>query len=187
MYSRAQALARAEGLDGWMNAEELNWLWDHARLALRIVEVGCWQGLSTTMLALGTPGVVVAVDHFCGPDDPGDTLYDEAHRLGPTALERKFRQNTDGLGNVIMLPVESTQAAAFFGTGTVDFVFIDGTHTYEAVRADLLAWRRVLRPGGLLAGHDGDMPGVARACAEVLGPVQRAIPGCSIWWVICGE
>lgn len=38
--------------------------------------------------------------------------------------------------------------------GPFDFVFIDGDHTYEGVRADWLAWSPLVRPGGLVAFHD---------------------------------
>ena len=37
---------------------------------------------------------------------------------------------------------------------SVHGIFIDGDHSYEAVRADLAAWEPKLVPGGILAGHD---------------------------------
>jgi len=36
----------------------------------------------------------------------------------------------------------------------VDFLFIDGDHTYEGVRQDYLDYRGLVRPGGLIAFHD---------------------------------
>lgn len=36
----------------------------------------------------------------------------------------------------------------------LDFVFIDGPHTYKNVRNDLDLWVPRLRPGGIVAGHD---------------------------------
>lgn len=32
--------------------------------------------------------------------------------------------------------------------GSLDFVFIDGNHSFEAVREDLMHWSRKVRPGG---------------------------------------
>ncbi len=49
---------------------------------------------------------------------------------------------------------ESAQVAAEFPESSLDFVFIDADHTYEAVRRDLKAWWSKVRPGGLLCGHD---------------------------------
>jgi predicted O-methyltransferase YrrM len=38
--------------------------------------------------------------------------------------------------------------------GRVDFLLIDGDHTYEGVSADLAAYGPLVRPGGLIALHD---------------------------------
>ncbi len=36
----------------------------------------------------------------------------------------------------------------------LDFLFIDGDHSYQGVRADYLNYSRFVRPGGLIAFHD---------------------------------
>lgn len=36
----------------------------------------------------------------------------------------------------------------------VDFLFIDGDHSYDGVRQDYLMYRELMRPGGLIAFHD---------------------------------
>lgn len=45
---------------------------------------------------------------------------------------------------------------AFFETNTekFDFVFVDGLHTYEQVRRDVVNSLRFLEPGGIIAIHD---------------------------------
>ncbi|WP_197231395.1 class I SAM-dependent methyltransferase [Novipirellula artificiosorum] len=60
----------------------------------------------------------------------------------------------------------STKATRCFEDGELDFVFIDGDHSYQSVKADLTAWHPKLRPGGILLGHDYDperFPGVVNA------------------------
>jgi predicted O-methyltransferase YrrM len=55
----------------------------------------------------------------------------------------------------------SVEAAARIPPGSLDFVYIDARHDYEAVMEDLEAWFDKVRPGGILAGHDyldGDLP-----------------------------
>ena len=36
----------------------------------------------------------------------------------------------------------------------IDFLFIDGDHTYEGIRADFENYSTLVRPGGLIAFHD---------------------------------
>jgi len=54
--------------------------------------------------------------------------------------------------------------------GECDFVFIDGDHSYEAVRGDLARFAPLVRSGGTLLLHDyGEVkPGVPRAVHEFL-------------------
>jgi cephalosporin hydroxylase len=40
------------------------------------------------------------------------------------------------------------------GDGKVDFLFIDGDHTYDGVRADFEMYSGLVRPGGLIVFHD---------------------------------
>ena len=56
---------------------------------------------------------------------------------------------------------------------SLDFVFIDGDHTYEGARLDIDVWRHVIKPGGLLSGHDYSYEtksgkGVSRAVDEAV-------------------
>lgn len=48
----------------------------------------------------------------------------------------------------------SVEAAQMFADDSLDWVYIDANHAFEYVVADLAAWSRVVRPGGLICGHD---------------------------------
>lgn len=55
--------------------------------------------------------------------------------------------------------------------GGFDFVYIDGSHRYEDVSADIATWWPLVSPRGILAGHDWSMPsgdhaGVQKAVVE---------------------
>jgi len=54
--------------------------------------------------------------------------------------------------NIIKKP--SVEAAAGFPDGSLDFVYIDGLHEFDAVMLDLLYWAPKVKVGGIIAGHD---------------------------------
>jgi len=65
-----------------------------------------------------------------------------------------------------------------------DLIFIDGDHRYCGVTADIPAALLLLKPGGVLCGHDytnAEWPGVKRAVDEAFGGAHQLVD--SIWWV----
>ena len=94
--------------------------------------------------------------------------------------------------NVRILRMRSEEVAPLFPDHSVDFVFIDGDHSYEAVSRDIRLWKTKVRPGGILAGDDylGDdkrpaQVGVRRAvdefggCSHISGGKRQEK---RIWW-----
>jgi len=70
----------------------------------------------------------------------------------------------------------SLDAALRFAPGSLDVVFIDGSHIMENVRDDLSAWWPRIRPGGILMGHDFSSlhPGVGAALVEFVTRTTEA-------------
>jgi hypothetical protein len=64
----------------------------------------------------------------------------------------------------------STHVADEFEDSKADCVFIDADHSYSACKADILAWKDKVKPGGWLGGHDyrTDLFGVKDAVDEFL-------------------
>jgi hypothetical protein len=48
----------------------------------------------------------------------------------------------------------SQEAVGAFADASLDFVYIDANHEYQAVLDDIHAWYPKVKPGGVLAGHD---------------------------------
>ena len=70
----------------------------------------------------------------------------------------------------------------------VDFIYIDAEHTYEACKADIAAWWPLIRPGGILSGHDyGGYLGVTQAVNEFAAAhrleLQVPEPHQYFWWM----
>jgi hypothetical protein len=62
----------------------------------------------------------------------------------------------------------SVSASELFFPESLDFCFIDASHAYEDVKADILAWLPKIKPSGFLFLHDfGLFDGVTRAVQEL--------------------
>jgi len=48
----------------------------------------------------------------------------------------------------------SNDAVSKFKDESIDFIYIDGDHTYEVCLADITEYWNKLKPGGIMAGHD---------------------------------
>lgn len=82
-----------------------------------------------------------------------------------------------------LLMITSEQASKIFADNSVDFVLIDGDHSYGAVKSDIMLWKSKIKSGGMLSGHDIDFPEVMQAVQESLpdfvrGPFPHA---CWCW------
>ena len=69
----------------------------------------------------------------------------------------------------------SSNAAVKFADQSCDLIFLDADHSYDAVKADALAWFPKLKPGGIFAGHDSNRDGVQRGVNDALA--QLGAPG----------
>ena len=48
----------------------------------------------------------------------------------------------------------------------IDYLHIDGDHSYEHAKHDISTYYSKVRSGGLFSGHDFSLPGVTRAVKE---------------------
>jgi Methyltransferase domain len=65
-----------------------------------------------------------------------------------------------------LLKTTSEEASKKFPEDELDFIFIDGDHSYERCYEDLNLWYSKVRPGGLFSGHDFSLPGVNKALLD---------------------
>jgi cephalosporin hydroxylase len=69
------------------------------------------------------------------------------------------------------------QVQAILGDDKVDFLFIDGDHTYEGVRADYLMYRDFVRSNGYIAFHDINDSDFHRANQVGVGRLWQELEG----------
>lgn len=155
---RAAELARqqAGGVGGWLSDAQGRALFDAASSATGagvIVEIGSWKGRSTTWLASGARLAgqrVYAIDpHRGSREDPAvDTLNEFLANLA-----------RNGLADVVEPMVMTSEEAAARIAGPIELLFIDGDHSYEAVRRDAELWLPRLMDGGTVMFHDAATAG----------------------------
>lgn len=136
----------------------------------KIVEVGAWHGKSTVFLAnllkYRRPDITLfSVDRWNGVVDA--QLLEDHTQCWKTFLDNLTKYGV--LEYVIPLRMESVDAACHFKPHSLDFVYLDGSHDYWSVKADILAWKPKLVAGGILAGHDWNLESVQKAVSETLG------------------
>ena len=93
---------------------------------------------------------------------------------------KRFDREIEG-GAVEIVRARSEDAESALGGTQLDWAWIDGDHTYEAVKADLKRFSRLVKPGGCLAGDDyvlgwwgnGVIRAVDEFVAEGHGTLQR--------------
>jgi len=128
---------------------ERNALYEHVKGKRRVVEIGVWQGLNTGEFRklMASDGILYAVDPF----PPG--------RLGFSSIKVIARSNVNKSkhGKVVWLECLGSEAAALCKArdeGPLDFIFIDGDHSYEGIKGDWDAWTPLMATGGIVALHD---------------------------------
>ena len=57
-------------------------------------------------------------------------------------------------GEPVLIRENTPKASLQFKDNSIDFVYIDAGHTFADVKADIDAWLKIVKPGGILAGHD---------------------------------
>jgi len=170
--SKSELLKALRGIEGWLRDEEAWQLHKAARSLARhehapkVVEIGSWKGRSTVALALGLPvggaGRVFAIDPHTGSRE---------HRVDANAVDTfaGFRANLKRAGvedRVTPIRDSSLAARSLFEDATVPLLFVDGSHEYEDVSADIAAWQTALTDGAVVAFNDPAWPGVNRALRE---------------------
>lgn len=149
----------------------------------RGVEVGVFRGVLSRYLLRKGVSRLFMVDNWL-PADEQPKHYkktrDTCAGLAPdeaAANEALARQVAAASGGrAVVLKMSSVEAARQINDGSMDFVFLDGDHSYEGLKADIEAWLPKVRKGGWLGGHDIDNPEPPFDFTGVRKAVEEAFP-----------
>jgi predicted O-methyltransferase YrrM len=154
-------------IQGWFNYADL-----YTQIAKdpkfnKIVEVGTWKGKSAMYMAVELALSERAVEFYCVDTWEGSGEHQNLEEVKTGQLFNIFLKNIEPVKNYI-IPIRkaSLEAVKDFANGSLDFVFIDASHEYKDVKADLSAWWPKIKPDGMLTGHDFNWGGVRKAVYE---------------------
>lgn len=146
----AQVLPYQAALLYWL-AEEYN------QDGARILEIGTYQGYSTSILAQAAPRAQITSLNPSGPE------------------MAQARVNLVDYRNITLLPHRSWDFYAA-GPERLEMIFVDGYHKQAA--RDLIWWNRLVH-GGLMLWHDSTVAGsgyIVLAIDKLLAHVKKLVP-----------
>lgn len=171
---------QADEAKGWLHPAEGPALYDHALKVANLgplCEIGGYCGKSAIWLAAAASdrqSVLFSVDWHRG--SPEMAANRECHDPDMVDAEGMFdslphfRRNLYRAGfEPWVVPVVGNSATVGLWWQTpLAFLFIDGAHDADGVRADYELWAHHIIPGGLLAFHDTTIPDINRVARRAL-------------------
>jgi predicted O-methyltransferase YrrM len=170
-------------IDGWFDFQNI-YSWQIALVGQKahFVEVGAWLGKSAAFMAVDIINSrkqirFDVVDNWKGLT--GDVV---PQAMRDDGVYESFLRNMEPVKEVIHpIRLSSLEAVEQYQNDSLDFVFIDASHEYNDVRADISKWWSKIKFGGYLAGHDMQHPGVNRAVREAF---KRRFKKFNTSWVV---
>ncbi len=124
-----------------------------------VVEIGSWQGYSTSFLARAVRdsrnGKLFAIDHFKGNEGTED--WYKVSRTDLSDLRQNFESNMRNLDlwdYVNLLDMSNAEAATQLQDSKVRFLFIDGDHTRKGVECDIALFFPLLVSNAIVVFDD---------------------------------
>lgn len=139
------------------------------------IEIGSDHGWTTEYLLDVVDGLVLhTVDPYTAYIDWNGSPADQSSR---TSVYDGFKNRIKRFGDRnIHHELTSDDAASNFEDESIDFIFIDGIHTYEQVTLDCNNYYSKIKKGGLITGHDYNaVKGVKKAVDEFAAKVGKEV------------
>lgn len=125
------------------------------------IEIGVDQGETSEFLLRMFPRLTLYLVDPMAPATPGSSYWKTEDKRGRRTLKQwhdirvRVRKRLAFAGErakFLFLP--AALAAKKIPPGSVDFVFVDGDHSFDAVAHDITTYLPKLKPDGVMCGHD---------------------------------
>jgi hypothetical protein len=120
-------------------------------------EIGVWRGAYSATFCEANPKMhMLCVDPWLSYPAWKDTKNEMPADKAEAFMAESYRNACDRLGplNATIVRKFSADAAKDMPDGSLDVVYIDSNHVYDAVIEDITLWSPKVRSGGLIGGHD---------------------------------
>ncbi len=118
--------------------------------SMSMVEIGSFCGYSSFVFANFFDCITCIDPYLPGYDDKDGSSDEEALRKA----HESFNKFVLPLEEVALIELPSSEAHKFIKEDSLDFVYIDGNHGYEAIKQDIINWLPKIKDGGFIGGHD---------------------------------
>ena len=118
------------------------------------VEIGSFVGRYARHILDNWKGTLYLIDPWREPRKGSDVEGSVNNVVTPETMLKTAKALEGVEDRGIMIRALSHQAVDLFQDGSLDFIYIDGDHSYEGVKKDIQLWFPKVKKGGLVAGHD---------------------------------
>ena len=148
----------------------------------KVVEIGSLYGwtLQHFIHYAQQPSTVVSIDFpvrkFVGPHDPRAEKQEFFYKSVWPKWAKESNCKLYLLPEQSQQPLVLEQTKNIFNNEQIDFLFIDGDHTYEGVKRDYEMYSPLVRKGGIVAFHDigqNEQGGVHHVWNDVVKPKHK--------------
>lgn len=168
--NKNEVITAAHIIPGWCYLHELALIYELTKKSKIHVEIGTFCGKATFVaaMAMENGSKVIGVDamnfkwiqdadpHFRLPyidgdieDDKTASWVEDIYDLTCKAINLHAPET-----EIVLIREPSIRAAIECKDLEIDSVYIDGNHTYDGVCFDIESWYPMLKPGGIMFGHD---------------------------------
>lgn len=179
-----------ESIPGWFSYDYLyRDAVERAEDGALFVEIGSFKGRSSSFMAVEIINSGKKIQFDCV--DPQQLLshYADSAKEQPDVFEgynsvafHKRLEPVKGYYNLIQMP--SSDAVLLYEDRSIDFLMIDGDHSYEAVKQDILNFLPKMKIGGVITGDDAFVTEIQQAAKDALagtGLEVSFIDGIHFW------
>lgn len=145
------------------------WVQDKANL--KVVEIGVWRGANANF-CLNRWGHAIKEWHLIDPYN-----YETYH---PVFLNDRSQDKAQAQAAVefakdkcVWVEDYSQNVIDTYDDDSIDFLYVDGNHSYEAVALDIALYYPKVKEGGLIIFDDYNEPEVNRAVLEFTTRINR--------------